>query len=64
MYVNVVFVKLFVQRSEFNSCYRMALRELVVVVVVVLLLLHIYVKKIYCSAHSFFLWFAFPPHPL
>ena len=57
MYVNVVFVKLFVQRSEFNSCYRMALRELLLllVVVVVLLLLCIYVTFLYCSAHSFFL---------
>ena len=25
MYVNVVFVKLLVQRNEFNLCYRMAL---------------------------------------
>ena len=37
MHANVFFVNLFVQRSEFNLCLRMALYEIYLLLVVVLL---------------------------
>ena len=36
MYVTIVFVKLFVQRSEFNSYYRMALYKNKILIVIIM----------------------------